>query len=84
MSIKHALIMVACCLIPIAGFALVSLFNIPLKSLFLFAMILICPLSHILMMKFMVHGDGQQHGQVKDHAHHDTFPQISKPGRVSD
>ena len=84
MNKKHALIMVACCLVPIAGFALVSLFNIPLKSVFLFAMILLCPLSHILMMKFMVHGDGHQHGEAKDHAHHDAIPQISKPGKVSD
>ncbi len=71
MSKKHALIMVACCLIPIAGFALVSLLNIPLKSVFLFAMILLCPVSHILMMKFMAHGDGHQHGEAKDHAHAD-------------
>ena len=84
MNKKHALIMIACCLIPIAGFALVSLFNIPLKSVFLFGMILFCPLSHILMMKFMVHGDGHQHGEAKDHAHHETIPQISNPGRVSD
>ena len=83
MNKKHALLMVACCLIPIAGFALVSLFNIPLKSLFLFAMILVCPLSHILMMKFMIHGDGHQHSNKMDHAHHD-IPQIPKPGEVSD
>ena len=84
MNKKHALLMAACCLIPIAGFALVSLFNIPLKSLFLFAMILVCPLSHILMMKFMIHGDGHQHGNTMDHAHHHDIPQISKPGEVSD
>ena len=84
MNKKHALIMVACCLIPIAGFALVSLFNIPLKSVFLFGMILFCPLSHILMMKFMVHGDGHQHGVARDHSRHEAIPQISNPGRVSD
>jgi len=68
MNKKHALIMVACCLIPIAGFVLVSLFNIPLKSVFYFAIILLCPLSHILMMKYMVHGEGhEQH-------HHSTLP----------
>lgn len=84
MNKKHALIMLACCLIPIAGFALVSLFNIPLKSVFLFAMILFCPLSHLLMMKFMVHGDSRQHGEVKDHAQHEAVPQISTPGKVSE
>jgi hypothetical protein len=31
MNKKHALIMVACCLVPIAGFALVSLFKYPIE-----------------------------------------------------
>ena len=84
MNKKHALIMVACCLIPIAGFALVSLFDIPLKSVFYFAMILFCPLSHLLMMKYMGHGADHQHGELKDHAHHEAIPQISKSGKVSD
>jgi hypothetical protein len=76
--------MAACCLIPIAGFALVSFFNIPLKSVFYFAMILICPLSHILMMKYMGHGEGHQHGDAVDHMHHPTVPQIPEPGKASD
>ena len=74
MSKKHALIMVACCLIPIAGFALASLFNIPLKTILLFAMIIACPLSHLLMMKFMMRGDSQAH-------HQDTLPQVKTPTR---
>jgi hypothetical protein len=60
MNKTHALIMVACCLIPLAGFALVSLFNIPLKSVLYFALILFCPLSHLLMMKYMGHGEGHR------------------------
>lgn len=84
MNKKHALIMVACCLVPIAGFALVSLFNIPLKSVFLFAMILFCPLSHLLMMKYMGHGDHHPHREAEHHPHHDAVPQISKPGNISD
>ena len=84
MNKKHALIMAACCLVPIAGLALVSFFNIPLKSVFYFAMILICPLSHILMMKFMGHGEGHQHGNEVDHSRHQTIPQISEPGKASE
>ncbi len=84
MNKKHALIMIACCLIPIAGFALVSMFNIPLKSVFLFAMILFCPLSHLLMMKFMGHNDDHPHGEADHHTHHEAVPQISKPGNISD
>lgn len=70
MSKKHALIMLACCLIPIAGFVLASAFNIPLKSMFYFAMILICPLSHLLMMKYMGHGEGHQHTPTMNQPHH--------------
>ena len=84
MNKKHALIMIACCLVPIAGFALVSVFNLPLKSVFYFAMILICPLSHLLMMKFMMHGDDHKHDEAVDHAHHHDLPQISKPGEASE
>lgn len=84
MNKKHALIMLACCLIPIAGFALVSLFNIPLKSVFFFAMVLLCPLSHILMMKFMGHGTDHQHREAQDHTHHKAIPQISKPDKILD
>ena len=84
MSKKHALIMVACCLIPIVGFAVVSVFNIPLKSVLYFALVLFCPLSHILLMKYMGHGGDHQHGGVKDHAHHEIAPQVSKPGKASD
>lgn len=82
MNKKHALLMAACCLVPIAGFAAVSFFNIPLKSVFYFAMILFCPLSHLLMMKYMGHGEG--HGDAVDHTHHHTAPQIIEPGKASE
>ncbi len=81
MNKKHALIMAACCLIPLAGFALVALFDIPLNTIFYFGMILICPLGHLLMMKYMGHDHGSQHGGHQDHHDH---AQIPAPGKLSE
>jgi hypothetical protein len=69
MSKKHMLIMVACCLIPLAGFAAISLFKIPVSTVIYGALILFCPLSHILMMKFMM-GHGHEKQEIQDHSHH--------------
>ena len=59
MSKKHMLIMLACCLIPLVGLGLIFLFHVPTNNIVLFGMILICPLAHILMLKFM----GSEHDQ---------------------
>jgi uncharacterized membrane protein len=53
MNKKHILIMILCCLIPVAGFAAVTLFKLPLNSLVYGAMILVCPIAMIFMMKSM-------------------------------
>ena len=64
MTKKHALIMVACCLVPMAAFALISIFKVPVSSLLTIGLVLLCPLSHLLMMKFMPHGHEENHVQV--------------------
>jgi uncharacterized membrane protein len=53
MSKKHMLIMLACCLLPIVGLVLIVIFNVPTSTVLLGAMFLICPLSLLLLMKFM-------------------------------
>ena len=83
MKKKHALIMLACCLIPIAGLALISLFNIPLKSAFYYLLILLCPVSHLLMVKYMVHDDDHQLGEAEHNGRQDSISQISKSSKIS-
>jgi len=56
MTKNHIFIMLTCCLIPIAIFGVILIFKIPISTVLLFSLVLICPLSHLLMMKYMGHG----------------------------
>ncbi len=65
---KHLLLMLACCLIPIAGILAVSVFGLSLGSLgplLPYAMVLLCPLMMFLMMRGMT---GKQGAQDDHHA----------------
>lgn len=67
MSKKHILSMLACCLIPLVALAAIFMLKIPVGTVVLVGLALLCPLSHLLMMKSMVHEheEGHHHVQVK-------------------
>lgn len=71
MKKSHLWIMILCCLIPIVALGAVFIFNIPLSSVLLYGFILLCPISHLLMMKYMGH-DHDKTEQHAQHQHHST------------
>ena len=67
MNLRHLLIMLACCLIPLALLLAVGVFGFTLGSLsplLPYALVLLCP----VMMFFMMRGMG--HDQAHDSEHH--------------
>ena len=66
---KHLLLMLACCLIPLALIAAVAVFGVSLGSLgayLPYLLVLACPLMMIFMMRGMGHEQSDEHA----HQHH--------------
>ena len=60
---KHGLLMLICCLIPIIAIGAIRLFDIPLNGVLYVGLLLLCPLSHILMMGGLMR---RQHGSARE------------------
>ena len=58
MNKNHLVLMLACCLVPVAGLAAIFMFDVPVNTVVLVGLALFCPLAHLLMMKFMPHEHG--------------------------
>ncbi len=64
---KHTLLMLACCLIPLIALGAVNILHISLNQILLYGMILVCPLSHLLMMHGMMHEKDHDSEHTHDH-----------------
>ena len=53
MSKKQALLTLLCCLVGIGTVAVVFVFGVRLNTPLFILLLLLCPLSHLLMMEFM-------------------------------
>lgn len=63
------LLMLIGCLLPLAALGAIYVLNLPLNVVLIGTLLLLCPLSHLLMMRFMGHS-------------HDTSPQKPEDEKV--
>ena len=68
---RHLWLMVLCCLIPVAVLGVAVLAGVPLTGVLALALVLLCPLSHLLMMSRYGHARPEHptshtHGQESE------------------
>lgn len=59
---KYILLMLACCLIPLAALGVVYLFHAGADSALFYGLVLLCPILHFIMMRGML-GGHMHHGE---------------------
>lgn len=69
MKKSHFWWMILCCLIPVAGLVAIYFFEVPLNNIIFYGLILLCPLSHLLMMRFMGHDHSSAEAHTRQHPH---------------
>ena len=80
MNKKHVLIMLACCLIPLAALVAIFVFRIPVTSVIYFGILLLCPVLHLLMMRNMM---GPGHNHAGHHHAERPAPRLLRSGPTS-
>ncbi len=69
---KHMLLMLVCCLVPLALVVLVGTFGLslgPLQGLVPYVAALMCPLMMVFMMRMMMQGQVGEHDPHPAHSH---------------
>src|SRR5512139_3070071 len=63
---RHMLLMILCCLIPVAALGAIFILKISAPQVVTYGLILLCPLSHVLMMGLMGRGQRSQRANETD------------------
>ena len=82
MKKNHLLLMLLCCLIPLAGIAAIVLFGVPTSSVLYFGLVLLCPLMHVLMMATMRRDHAPETHTPACHPAVDPAPRSAEPAVV--
>lgn len=62
---RWGMLFMVLCIVPLIALAAVSIFQIPINNVLLYGLVLLCPLSHVLMMAFSGHGGHDHHGPAR-------------------
>ena len=74
MSNTTKIVLIACVLVVTAAAAALFVFKLPINTVLIGLLVLVCPLSHVFMMKYMGHDHG---GGGSDHSHCDPAKELT-------